>query len=131
MLYDRDEIFEQAKKMAVEHNLFFISDIIDFMPCSKSTFYEYFPDGSEQSDILKDILQSNKIVEKVKIRNALGKSEKAAELLALYRLICTPEEHQRLNQQYIDHTSKGDKVQQLPDIILQPTPKKKENEQNM
>ena len=33
----------------------------------------------------------------------LYKGDKAAELLALYRLICTPEERQNLNQSYIDH----------------------------
>ena len=39
------------------------------------------------------------------------KSEKAAELLALYRLIATTEEHQKLNKSYVDHTSKGKELQ--------------------
>jgi hypothetical protein len=52
------------------------------------------------------LLEQNKTKTKSSIRAKLYKSEKAAELLALYRLICTPEEHQKLNQQYIDHSSK-------------------------
>ena len=46
----------------------------------------------------------------------LKKGEKAAELLALYRLICTKEERQMLNQQYIDHSNKGDKFNGVPDL---------------
>jgi hypothetical protein len=44
------------------------------------------------------------------IRAKLWKSNKASELLALYRLIATPEEHQKLNQSYIDHTTQGEKI---------------------
>ena len=57
------------------------------------------------------MLDHNKIKTKSSIRAKLYKSEKAAELLALYRLIATPEEHRLLNQQYIEskntHEIKG------------------------
>ena len=52
------------------------------------------------------MLEDNKIKTKSAIRAKLFKSQKAAELLALYRLICTPEEHRLLNQQYIEQTVK-------------------------
>ena len=45
----------------------------------------------------------------------LFKSEKAAELLALYRLVSSPEEHRLLNQQYIEQTN-----EQKGDIIVRP-----------
>ena len=111
MAYDTQKLFEQAKEAVKSHNLFFIEDIVAFIPCSRSTFYERFPDGSDELDTLKDLLEQNRIKTKSSIRAKLYKSEKAAELLALYRLIATPEEHQRLNQQYIDHTSKGEKIE--------------------
>jgi len=111
MAYDKAKLYEQAKEAIEKNNLFFIEDIVAFIPCSKQTFYDYFPVDSDEMDTLKEMLEQNKIKTKSGIRAKLWKSEKAAELLALYRLIATPEEHQKLNQSYIDHTSKGEKIE--------------------
>lgn len=107
MAYDKNKIFEQAKDQITKNNLFFIEDIVAFLPCSKTYFYEAFPLDSDEMNTLKDLLENNKIKTKSSIRAKLWKSNKASELLALYRLIATPEEHQKLNQSYVDHTSKG------------------------
>lgn len=112
MAYDKKKIFEQAQKAIKENNLFFIEDIVAWLPCDKTTFYRFFQVESNEYNTLKNLLDENKVKTKSAIRAKLFKSQKAAELLALYRLICTPEEHQLLNQQYIDHTSKGEKIQQ-------------------
>jgi hypothetical protein len=117
MAYDRKKIFEQAKEQIAKNNLFFIEDIVAFLPCGRSWFYENFKDGTDEMDTLKELLEQNKIKTKSGIRAKLWKSEKAAELLALYRLIATPEEHQKLNQSYIDHTSKGEKLNQTVTIV--------------
>lgn len=110
MAYDKAKLYEQAQEAIKGNNLFFIDDIVAFIPCVKSTFYKYFPDGSDELNGLKELLERNKITTKSEIRTKLFKSEKAAELLALYRLICTPEEHRKLNQQYQDITTGGDKI---------------------
>lgn len=111
MAYDKTKLYEQAKEAIEKNNLFFIEDIVAFIPCGRSWFYENFKDGTDEMDTLKEMLEQNKIKTKSGIRAKLWKSEKAAELLALYRLIATPEEHQKLNQSYIDHTSKGEKIE--------------------
>ena len=111
MAYNKAKLYEQAKEAIEKNNLFFIEDIVAFIPCTKPTFYDYFPVDSDELNDLKERLDQNKIKTKSGIRAKLWKSEKAAELLALYRLIATPEEHQKLNQSYIDHTSKGDKIE--------------------
>ena len=108
MAYDKAKIFEQAKEQIAKNNLFFIEDIVAFLPISKPTFYEFFPLESNELNELKELLENNKIKTKSGIRAKLWKSEKAAELLALYRLIASPEEHQKLNQSYVDHTTKGE-----------------------
>jgi len=110
MAYDQKKIYEQAVKAIKDNNLFFIEDVVAFIPCSKPTFYEFFPIESNELNTLKDLLESNKIMEKAKIRVKLMESNKAAELLALYRLLATKEEHQKLNQSYVDHTTGGDKM---------------------
>ena len=117
MAYDKGKIFEQAKEAITKNNLFFIEDIVAFLPIAKKTYYEYFPLESDESNELKEMLELNKIKTKSAIRAKLYKGEKAAELLALYRLICTNEERQMLNQNYIDITSKGGELKS-PTYIL-------------
>jgi hypothetical protein len=45
--------FEQSKELIEKHKLFFIEDIVPFLPCVKSTFYSFFPENSDELDILK------------------------------------------------------------------------------
>lgn len=113
MAYDKKKIYEQAKEAILKNNLFFVNDIVAFLPCEKTWWYANFPPESEDMNALREILEDNKAKTKSAIRAKLFKGEKAAELLALYRLICTPEERQNLNQSYIDHTSGGEKIQTL------------------
>jgi len=111
MAYDKKKIYEQAKEQIAKNNLFFVEDIVAFLPCGKSYFYDTFTLDSDEMHTLKEMLEQNKIKTKSSIRAKLYKSEKAAELLALYRLIATPEEHRLLNQSYLDATTKGEKIQ--------------------
>jgi hypothetical protein len=115
MAYDRNKIFEQAKDAIKANNLFFIEDIVAFITCSKPTFYDFFPPDSNELNTLKDLLDLNKVKTKSAIRAKLFKGDKAAELLALYRLICTPEEHRLLNQQYLEMKADVKQEQRLSD----------------
>jgi len=103
MAYDRNKIYEQAQEAIKANNLFFVDDIVAWLPCGKSCFYDMFPAESEEMHNLKAQLEINKVKTKSAIRAKLFKGDKAAELLSLYRLICTNEERQMLNQQYIEH----------------------------
>ena len=119
-LYDKNKLYKQSKEAIEKNNLFFIEDIVAWLPCSKATFYEYFPVDSDELNELKGMLEVNKIRTKSAIRAKLFRSEKAGELLALYRLICTPEERRMLNQQYIEQTIKEQPlfnidVKEIPD----------------
>jgi hypothetical protein len=118
MAFDRDKLYQQAETAIKENNLFFIEDVVAFIPCSKPTFYVHFPIDSNELNNLKDLLGKNKIRTKAAIRAKLYKSPKASELLALYRLICTPEERKMLNQNYIELTGKDGK-DLLPKIEIE------------
>jgi len=109
-LYDKKELIVTAKKAIKENNLFFIEDIVAWLPCVKSTFYEYFPADSDEMNELKAMLEENKIKTKSAIRAKLFRSDKAGELLALYRLICDNEERKMLNQQYIEMEAKDNSL---------------------
>lgn len=95
MAYDRNKIFKQAQDVIREHNLFFIEDIVAWLPISKPTFYEFFPLESNELNELKKMLEDNKVRMKTSIRAKLYKG-KGADLIALYKMICTDEERKAI-----------------------------------
>lgn len=114
MFYNKLEIFQQAKEAIIDNELVYMYEVVEFVPCERSRFYDFFPHDSEESEEFKVLLNANKVKIKREIRAKLKKSDKAAELLALYRLMATPEEHRMLNQSYIDHTTKQKEIK-LPE----------------
>lgn len=116
MAYNTKKLFEQAKKAVKDHNLYFIEYIVAYLPCTVSTFYKHFPIESKEMEELKAMIGDNKIKAKTQIIEKLMESPKASELLAALRLIGTPDERRNLNQSYIDHTTKGQKIKEREQI---------------
>lgn len=102
MAYDREKLYQQAIKAIGDNNLFFIEDIITMLPCAKATFYEYFPAGSDELNHLKEMIEMNKVAQKVKMRKKWGDSDNATLQMALMKLISTDDERKRLAVSYIE-----------------------------
>jgi hypothetical protein len=106
MAYDKNKIFEQAKEVIIKNKLFFIEDIVAFLPISKKTYYEYFPIDSNESNELKALLETNKTTLKVSMRSKWYTSNAPALQMALMKLISTPEELKKLSMQYVESENK-------------------------
>jgi len=113
MAYDRKKIFEQAKEMIIKHKLFFVEDIVAFLPISKTTFYEYFPIESNETNELKELLETNRTELKVSMRSKWYKSNAPALQMALMKLIANPEELRKLSMTYQDVTTDGKEINQV------------------
>lgn len=115
MAYDKQKIFDQAKEMIVKHKLFFIEDIVAFLPIAKKTYYEYFPIESNESNELKELLEQNRTELKVSMRSKWYKSNAPALQMALMKLIANPEELKKLSMQFVEseNTNKNTNIIQL------------------
>ena len=107
MAYDRVKIFEQAKEVIVKHKLFFIEDIVAFLPCDKTTFYRFFEPESNEYNELKELLETNRVSLKVSMRSKWYTSNAPALQMALMKLIATPEELRKLSMQFIESENKN------------------------
>lgn len=74
-----------------------------FAGCSRATAYNH---GLDKLDSIKEALQQNRSKGVDYLLQKWIAGDNATLQIAAMRLICTPEEHQKLNQQYIDHSSK-------------------------
>ena len=110
MAYDRNKIFEQAKEVIVKHKLFFVEDIVAFLPCAKPTFYDFFPPDSNELNELKALLETNRTTLKVSMRSKWYTSNAPALQMALMKLIATPEELKKLSMQFVESENKNTNI---------------------
>ena len=94
------EVIKANKICRISHLFGFYTDI------KSSQFYNL---KLEKSDKIKEAIHQNRAKGTGDMLNKWISSDNATLQIAAYRLICTPEEHQLLNQQYIEMKQKQDK----------------------
>lgn len=95
----------QSKKPTLEkvleaiksnRNIVFIQDICMTFGFTRMSFYKWFPSDSNEYAEIMDALENNKTSVKCVIRDKLLECKNPAALIALYRLLGTPEERNAL-----------------------------------
>lgn len=114
MAYSRKRLYDQALQVIEERNLFFIEDLVAFLPCDRATFYRKFPQGCDECDNIKRALETNKVRTKSAIRHRLFNMDNPTAQIALYRMIATPEERDAISTTKTDITSGGEKISREP-----------------
>lgn len=104
MAYKTKELFDEAIKHIREKKLFFVEDVIGFLPCSKPTFYDHFKVDSDEFNLIKDELEKNRISTKTSMRKKWYDSDNPTLQIALMKLISTDEERRKISNTYIDKT---------------------------
>lgn len=107
MAYDTKRLKQQALEAIEKHKLFQIADVLAFIKCGKTAFYDHFPNESNDYKEIDDALTKNKVEVKSSLRSKWYKSNAPALQLALYKLIATNEERRALSMNSIEHTGEG------------------------
>ena len=115
--YDKEAIFEKCKEVIEQNRLFFIEDVIAFLPISKPTFYVYFPMESYELNTLKEMINKNKVLTKTEMRSRWYQSENPTLQIALYKTICSDDERKMLSTNHTDITTNGESITR-PNIIF-------------
>lgn len=116
MAYNKQKLYKQALNVIEKNKLFFIEDVVSYLPCSKPTLYELFPIDSNELNTIKELLEKNRTEIKVSMRSKWYKSDNPTLQMGLMKLIGTDEEADRLNgtrikQEITDHTTKKMEVE--------------------
>jgi hypothetical protein len=111
MAYDTKELERQSLEAITKYKLIWIEEIVSYLPCTKGTFYEH---NLHESDVLKAAILKNRNDLKVGLRKKWYESDNATVQIALYKLIGTDDESDRINSQ-------KQKVEHSGNITLQIT----------
>lgn len=93
MAYKTEELEKKSLEVIQKHKLYFIEDVVSFLPCTKPTFYEH---KLNESNAIKEALEKNRVKVKTSLRSKWYKSDNPTLQMGLYKLIGTPEEAERL-----------------------------------
>jgi hypothetical protein len=114
MAYNKEELVASALEAINKNKLFFIDDVISYLPCSRATFYNLELD---KLDDIKDALTKVKTEIKVSMRSKWYKSDNPTLQMGLMKLIASQDELKQLSMQHIEsvnsHTVKEFKVQDV------------------
>ena len=96
----KDEHEKAILKIIKENNILFIEHIWNYyFRLRKSQFYNL---ELEKSEAIRDAIDKNRAKEVNKMLNNWLENKNSTLQIAAMRLICTPEQRQMLNQQYIE-----------------------------
>jgi AcrR family transcriptional regulator len=110
MAYNTQDLLTKAEIVIKEKNLFFIEDVAIYLGIAKQTFYEHFPNESDDYKSIVGWLSENKSRTKNSMRNKWFKSDNPTLQVALMKLISSDAERRKLSQSYLDVESKGEKL---------------------
>jgi hypothetical protein len=104
MAYDIQELKAKALEAIEKNKLFFVEDVIAYLPCQRTYFYDTVK-LNKDPEIL-EMLEKNRVEIKVSMRKKWFVSEHPALQMGLYKLIGTDAEADRLgNKQKVEHSS--------------------------
>jgi hypothetical protein len=121
----KDKYEKELLEIIKAKKIVFFDHCFAFTSFSRATAYNH---DLEKLDTIKNALHQNRVKAKNYLINKWIGSDNATLQISAYRLMSDTEEHQKLNQSYIDHTSKGEKINQLtPEQVREKAKKLRED----
>ena len=96
-------------EVIAKYPIFCFNDIFGYyMGCSRATAYNH---NLDKLDSIKEAIFKNRRKGVTSLKAKWLKSENPTLQLAAMRMMCEPDEHRALNQNYSDITTKGEKIE--------------------
>ena len=100
MAYKYKKLEKQAVEAIEKYKLFFIDDVVCYLPCCKTTFFHL---KLNESDSIKEALTKEKTQLKVSMRRKWYLSNNATLQMGLMKLISSDKELKKLAMQYTEN----------------------------
>lgn len=96
------QIFEECMAAIAKGGLFSIPDVAAAIDLSYQTLYNHFPEGTEERRMIDEGIGKMTRRTISNIRAKLYKSESPVAQIALYKMLCTPEERAALDYKKVE-----------------------------
>jgi hypothetical protein len=123
---DSDKLFADVMAAIKSNNIWTISEVPCFVGVTKKTLYNHYPVGSERMAAIQAALDENKMKSRVSLRDAMFKKGDSSCLIALYKIIATPDERKALASHFLETST--DKLKPLEIHVIDPKKEKEKDE---
>jgi hypothetical protein len=113
MAYDKKKLEKEAIEIAKNKKCLFIDEVVAFLPCTRSTFYNH---ELEKLDTIKEVLYKNRNQMMYVQNHKWYKSSNPTLQISLRKLIGTDDERKKLSTSYQDITTDGEKINTRIDL---------------
>ena len=120
---DPDKLFADVMEAIKTHNVWTLSEVPNFVGVTRNTIYNHFPVGSERMTAINEAIEANRMKSRVSLRAAMFKKKDPSCLIALYKMIATPDERKALAAHFIETST--DKLKPLEIHVIDPKKKEK------
>jgi len=107
MAYNKEKIYLEALDICQKKKLFYIEQVVAFLPIAKKTFYEWFPIDSNECNAIKEILDTNKIEVSSALMRKWYESDNATLQMGLMKMIGTDEIRKALSTNWNENNNSG------------------------
>lgn len=97
---------KELLRVIKEKKIAFFDHCFGFTSFSRATAYNH---DLDKLDSIRDAINQNRVTAKNYMLNKWIASENATLQISAYRLLSDSEEHQKLNQSYVDHSTESSK----------------------
>lgn len=94
---NKEKAYKMALKAAETSNAIYVQDVYEMIGISRSTFYHYFPNDSEQLDNIKRELRRNRSNIRMTVRDNMLNSKSSSSYIGLLKIVGTDDEKKALN----------------------------------
>lgn len=109
MAYKKKDLEAEMLKVIKEKKIAFLNHCFAYLSFSSATAYNH---ELEKLESIKEAINKNRVSAKNYMLNKWIGSENPTLQISAYRLLSDSEEHLKLNQSHIDHTTKGESVKE-------------------
>lgn len=111
----KKEYHDELLKVIKEKKIAFIDHAIAYISFSEKTLYNH---ELQKLQSIKEAIKQNRVSAKNYMLNKwIGSSNPTLQISAM-RLLSTSEEHKKLNQSYVDHTTKDKPIEKIERVII-------------
>ena len=112
---DTEKYINEIVDMIKSNPIFTFTDIfVYYKAISRATAYNL---GLDKIDTIKEAIYANKRKGVTSLLAKWLKSENPTLEIAAMRMLCDPDEHRKLNQNYTDHTTDGQKINDTTHVV--------------
>lgn len=125
---DPDKLFTEVMAAIKAHDdVWTIGEVQNYVCISTKSLYNIFPVGSERRNEIDEAIEANKMKSRKSVRKAMLEKKDPSCLIALYKILATPDERKALASHFLETST--DKLKPLEIHVIDPKKAKDEKKE--